>query len=367
MKPDFALELAPNVAIVVLTLIGALVAGVYAAQRAGKVPRLWLQGAVVLGVVLATPVAAPLLDEPLPAYFAMLMMGFIVAFSVAVVWAVRTGIDHEEIIDLGLVCLITGVAGARILHVFVDGYFMDYVHLCTDHTLVEWPLPRGQCTAEIGGTWDAAAGVCRPAEGDCFAWMKFWNGGLVWYGGLIGASFAGIWFLKRVGLPVLKVVDVAGYAIPLGVFFGRLGCWFGGCCFGVQSDSWLAVRFPAWSPASEKQYREHLLDHPGVESLAVLPAQLFEAVGCLVIAALCMMWLHPRKRFDGQVFVVSMALYAVLRFFLEIIRADDRGGVLGVSTSQWIGLLALAGLGVAYAKLRERAKARLSAPLPDAA
>ena len=366
MNPDFALELDRDVAILVLVIVGSIVAGAYAAYRARKIPKLWFEAAVVVGVVAAPPVAAPLLDEPLPAYFSMLMMGFIVAISVAVIWALRTGVDHESIIDLGLVCLITGVAGARILHVFVDGYFMDYVHLCTDYTQVEWPLPRAQCTAEIGGAWDAAASVCRPVEGDCLAWAKFWNGGLVWYGGLIGASIAGIWFLKREGLPVAKAVDMTGYAIPLGVFFGRLGCWFGGCCFGVRSDSWLAVRFPAWSPASEKQFREHLLDHPGHESLAVLPAQLFEAVGCLSIAAFCMIWLHPRKRFDGQVFIVSMALYAVLRFFLEFIRADDRGGVLGISTSQWIGLAVVAGMGVVYARFQKRAKAKLAEPLPAA-
>lgn len=298
--------------------------------------------------------------EPIPAYFAMLMTGFFVSFGLGVLWARRSGLDHDVIIDLGLVSLIAGVAGARILHVFVDGYFWDYVHLCTDPSQVAWQITQGQCT-QVEGLWDAAARVCHPAEGDCFAWAKFWQGGLVWYGGLIGAGGYGVYFLRKEGFPVLKGIDLGGMMIPLGVFFGRLGCWFGGCCFGVDSDSPLAVRFPAWSPASEAQFRAGELPHPGMESLPVLPAQLFEAVGCLAIAALCIFLVHPRKRFDGQVFVVSMALYAILRFFLEFIRADDRGGVLGISTSQWIGLGVVAFMGWLWVRFRASAQTKLRA------
>lgn len=308
--------------------------------------------------------------EPIPAYFAMLMTGFAVAIGLGVVWAKRSGFDHDVVIDLGLACLIAGVLGARILHVFVDGYFWDYVHLCTDPTQVEWPYPRNAC-ANLGGIWDTAAGVCRPAEGDCFAWAKFWQGGLVWYGGLLGAGIYGTYFLWKEDFPTLKGIDMTGMVIPLGVFFGRLGCWFGGCCFGHQSEHWSAVSFPAWSPASESQYREGLLSHPGVESLPVLPTQLYEAIACLAISAFCTLWLHPRKRFDGQVFVVSMALYAIARFFLEYLRADDRGALLMFSTSQWIGLLIVAAMGYAYMRLKRHGEQRLTeayvAPKPKKA
>lgn len=305
------------------------------------------------------PQFGEIFGEPIPAYFAMLMTGFLVAVGTGVVWAKRSKLDHEVIIDLGLVSLITGVAGARILHVFVDGYFMDYVHLCTDPAQVGWEITRAQCT-QVEGVWDAAASVCRPAEGDCFAWAKFWQGGLVWYGGLLGAGIYDIYFLRREGFPVLKAVDMSGMMIPLGVFFGRLGCWFGGCCFGVESDHWSAVRFPAWSPASEAQYRAGELVSPGLPSLPVLPMQLYEAAGCLAISAVCMFLVHPRKRFDGQVFVVSMALYAILRFVLEMFRADDRGALLGISTSQWIGLLIVAASVGLYVRFAADAKKRLA-------
>lgn len=310
------------------------------------------------------PELGRILDEPIPAYFAMLMLGFAVAVGLNVVWAKRTKLDHDVMIDLGLVSLIAGVAGARILHVFVDGYFWDYVHLCTDPAQVAWPITRGQCT-QVEGIWDASANVCRPAEGDCFAWAKFWNGGLVWYGGLIAAGAYGIYFLWKEKFPVLKGIDASGMVLPLGVFFGRMGCWLGGCCFGHQSEHWSAVSFPPYSPASEAQFRGGLLSSPALDSLPVLPTQLFEALGCLAVSALCMFVLHPRKRFDGQVFCVSMAGYAVVRFFLEYLRADDRGELFGLSTSQWISIAMVIGMGVFWRWLSRRAKERMAAPLTD--
>jgi phosphatidylglycerol:prolipoprotein diacylglycerol transferase len=302
--------------------------------------------------------------EPIPAYFAMLITGFVVAVGINVVWAKRSKLDHDVMIDLGLVSLIAGVAGARILHVFVDGYFWDYVHLCTDPSQVAWQITPQQCT-QAEGLWDAAASVCRPAERNCLAWLEFWRGGLVWYGGLIGAGAYGIYFLWKEKFPVLKGIDAAGMVLPLGVFFGRLGCWFGGCCFGLHGDYWSAVRFPPFSPASEAHFREGLLPTPAMESLPVLPTQLYEALGCLLVSALCMFALHPRKRFDGQVFCASMAGYAVVRFFLEYLRADDRGALLGLSTSQWISIAMVIGMGILWARLARRARERMAAPLTD--
>lgn len=363
MIPQFQFPGSDLAAVITLILLGAVGAGLWLARGRHLAHRLVYDAGIAGTVTLAVLPATQLLDEPVPAYFAMLMIGFLVAVGVGVSWAHRSGFDYDVIIDLGLVSLIAGVAGARILHVLADGYFWDYVHLCTDPSQVSWHITRGQC-AQVEGLWDASARVCHPVEGDCFAWAKFWQGGLVWYGGLLGAGVYGIRFLYKEGFPVLKGIDMAGMVLPLGVFLGRLGCWFGGCCFGVESDHWTAVRFPAWSPASESQYRAGLLSSPGLESHPVLPMQLFEAAGCLAIAAFCMFVLHPRKRFDGQVFVVSLALYAVLRFFLEFGRADDRGALWGVSTSQWIGLAFVAGMSALWVWFSRRARQRMSEPLP---
>jgi phosphatidylglycerol:prolipoprotein diacylglycerol transferase len=288
------------------------------------------------------PTLFEIFGESVPAYFAMLMVGFGLAIFLAQRQARRMHLDHDTIIDLGLFALLWGVIGARILHVLADGFFWDYVHLCTDPSAVEWHLTEARC-AQVEGLWDAESGVCRPAERDCLAWAKFWNGGLAYYGGLIAASAYGIHFLRKEGFPLWKGVDLVGMTMPLGLFFGRMGCFLGGCCFGQPVDAAfpLAVRFPAWSDASEEQHELGLLDHPWHESLPVHPTQLYEAIGCLAIAAFLMVAWRPRKRFDGQLMLLFLGLYAVLRFILEYFRADDRGALLGLSTSQLIGLVVL--------------------------
>jgi len=310
------------------------------------------------------PRLAEVFGQPIPAYFTMLVIGFSLATWLGARWAKRSRLDHDAIIDLGLFALIAGVAGARILHVVADGYFWDYVHLCTDPSLVDWHVTRTECQ-EIEGVWDAAEGVCKPAEADCFAWAAFWRGGLTYYGGLAAATAFGLWFLRRERFPMLKAADMAGMVIPLGLFWGRLGCFLGGCCFGTRTDGMLGVRFREWSPASRSAHQEGVLEAPWMESLPVHPAQLYEASGCLAIAAAMMLWLHPRKRFDGQVFLGFLGLYAVLRFFLEIVRADDRGGLLGLSTSQLIGILVVLVCALVWIRLRGRAPQ--TPPSPPAA
>jgi len=281
-----------------------------------------------------------ILGEPIPAYFTLLMFGFSLGIYSAVRWSKRVGLDHDSIIDMGLASILGGIIGGRLLHVFADGYFMDYVHMCTDPAQVAWEITQGQCkTAE--GLWDAAARVCRPAARDCLAWAKFYNGGLAYYGGLVVGGLSAARVVARDGLPVIKVADVSFLGVAVGLFWGRIGCFLGGCCYGVTTDHVLGVAFPAWSPASEGQFREHVLSHPGQPSLPVHPTQLYEAVGCLAIAVFLNAWGPRHKRFDGHMGLMFLALYAVLRFGIEFLRADDRGLYFGVSTSQWISLVIL--------------------------
>ena len=201
----------------------------------------------------------------------------------------------------------------------------------------------GECLA-LRGAWDSTRSLCHAAERDCFAWAEFWNGGLAYYGGLIAASVAGVWLLRRENFPLAKTCDAVGAVMPLGLFFGRLGCFFGGCCFGIVTDSKLGLSFPAYSAASEKQVRDGVLASKALPSLPVHPTQLYEAAGCLAIAIFLALWLQPRKRFDGQVMLSFLALYAVLRFGLEYLRDDDRGGLIGLSTSQLIGVFVVAAI-----------------------
>jgi phosphatidylglycerol:prolipoprotein diacylglycerol transferase len=130
-----------------------------------------------------------------------------------------------------------------------------------------------------------------------------------------------------------------------------------GCCFGATCDLPWAISFPWQSAASEGQYKMHLLPTAKMWSLPVHPTQIYESVASLAIAALCLLWVHPRKRYDGQVFAVFLALYAVVRFILEYLRRDDRGGMMGLSTSQVIGI-ALVGSAAAIHVVRGGTGAR---------
>jgi phosphatidylglycerol:prolipoprotein diacylglycerol transferase len=293
-------------------------------------------------------------DTGFPSYFVLLLSGFLFATALGVLWARRIGENPDVIVDLSLGMLIAGVAGSRLLHVFADGYFWDYVHLCTDPKLVDWHLEKAECVSDLyRGVWDADNGVCHPKETDCFAWAKFWAGGLTYYGGFLGATGAAVVLLKRDRFSFWKAADMAGFAIPMGLCFGRMGCLLAGCCFGAPSEAPWAMSFPPRSPASDAQAKAHLLETARAWSLPVHPTQVYESAASLAIAAACLFWLHPRKRYDGHVFVWSLGLYAVARFVIEILRRDDRGGGLGLSTSQLIGL-ALVAAAIAVHKVRTR-------------
>ncbi len=280
-----------------------------------------------------------LLGVSVPSYFVFLVAGFSLATALGVLWARRIGEDGAVIVDLGLAMLLAGVAGGRVLHVLVDGHLADYVHLCTDPAAVDWPFGQRACTASaVGGVWDAARGVCHPAARDCLAWARFWTGGLTYYGGLVAALATAFWLLRTDGFPFWRAADMAGFTVPLGIALGRVGCLLEGCCFGAPSRLPWALSFPPGSPAAQEQLRDHLLQDPALASLPVHPTQIYEALGALAISTVCLFLVHPRKRYDGQVLVAFLILYAVLRALLEIVRRDDRGGIGGLSTSQWIGL-----------------------------
>lgn len=310
----------------------------------------------------------------IPTYFAAIMAGFGFAAWFAHRDAMRLGIDRQKFIDFALWMLIVGVLGSRIAHVLVDGMFWDYVHLCTDPFLVEGRELRGggacvsnaQCLTQqgqgvdIGAICNVETGLCHPQR-DCFRWLKFWAGGLTVYGALIACVVVGWWYMRRHDMPVRKVMDLGGYGMPLGIAIGRLGCLAGGCCYGAVCDvDWLGIRFPTGTVA----YLDHFENHyallqaqwgEGIKgSLPVYPTQLLSSLYNFVIFLIAYFVVRPRKRYDGQVLLTSVFLYAAFRFGIEFLRADPRGAALGLSTSQLIALGTTLAAGYALYRLRRR-------------
>jgi len=297
-------------------------------------------------------------DRSIPSYFAAMMIGYGIAAVLLVREGKRQGFDAWQLTVLAISVLIAGVFGARLFHVLFDGFFYDYIALCTDPAALARELPNGQpCIADaqcidaqqqgvdIGGICDTGSGECVPQQ-DCLRALKFWTGGLTYYGGLIFGLLAAVALCRRWGWSVLGLFDIAGPCIALAHFFGRVGCFFSGCCFGeVCAVPW-GVQFPGGSEA----YRQHVEEHsPALieqyrqlgewVSLPVHPTQLYEAGALLTLFALLWFGLRPRKRFEGEVFGWFLVLYGMARFTVEFWRADARGAMLSISTSQWISIL----------------------------
>jgi phosphatidylglycerol:prolipoprotein diacylglycerol transferase len=130
-----------------------------------------------------------------------------------------------------------------------------------------------------------------------------------------------------------------------------MGCLLAGCCFGNETSSGFAMAFPPRSPASESQFKLHELTTIDAWSHPVHPTQIYESAFSIAIAAFCLLYVHGRKRYDGQVFVAFLGLYAAARFLVEFLRADDRGGLLALSTSQLIGVAMVAVAVVLHVRL----------------
>lgn len=155
---------------------------------------------------------------------------------------------------------------------------------------------------------------------------KYVYGGLVFYGGLIGGLLCVAYLLitRKASFSFLESVYLP--AVPLVHGIGRIGCFCAGCCYGVPTDSWFGVCYPAGGLAPA--------------GIPLVPIQLFEAAGDM---ALCGVLCLPLYRKTGLRFSVYLLLYGCLRFVTECFRADTARGIIGpLSGAQWISLACIA-------------------------
>lgn len=150
-------------------------------------------------------------------------------------------------------------------------------------------------------------------------------GGSVYYGGLLGAWLGVAWYARRfVPMEQDRLVDCFALFTPLFHAFGRVGCFLGGCCYGIPCRFGITVT-------------ENPLI-PEVNDIARFPVQLLEA-GCELALFFFLLWLFYSQRQAGRLIFCYLAPYALLRFGLEFLRGDIARGVwLGISTSQWLSI-----------------------------
>lgn len=233
---------------------------------------------------------------PINTYGVFLALAFLCAILITVKLAARDGLPREKIYDLCLWMLLASLVGSKILMLFAEPEYRDH----------PWQLIS----------------------------LDFLRSGGVFYGGLLGAVLCGYFLMRRYKLPWWKTADACAPGIALGNFFGRLGCFSAGCCWGKPTNLPWGVRFT-----------ELAHDITGVPTDVPLhPTQLYESLSMLIVFFF-LFWFHKHRRFDGQVILFYAILYSGIRFAIEFLRADPRGDILGLttltglSTSQMISIV----------------------------
>lgn len=277
---------------------------------------------------------------PIHTYGVMIGLGFITATTVISWLAIREwpgkeGLERSvQMYDLAFYCFVGGIIGSRVLFVIVN--WKDY--------------------------------AADPAK------IFSLGGGLVFYGGLIGATIGSIIFARKNGIEFLRLADLAIPTVSLGQAFGRLGCFSAGCCWGdvtTHGKAPFAVEFPGsqaqnlfggsggtpslayssmadaatetrWVVEATGQVSTQAVDGAvrisdwvaqHGHTLPVHPTQLYESFGQIVLFA-TLMTARRWRRFHGQIFAMWLMCYAVLRSTVELFRGDlERGTIHGLIPS----------------------------------
>lgn len=146
-------------------------------------------------------------------------------------------------------------------------------------------------------------------------------GGMVYYGGLLGALAFGVIYCKirKINTPVFA--DCFAVGIPLFHCFGRIGCFLSGCCYGIPSS----FGFVAENALAQ-----------GCNGVRRFPVQLLEGGLNLIIFGVLLI-LFFKRIMSKKLIYIYLIMYSVVRFFDEFLRGDAYRGIwLGLSTSQWI-------------------------------
>lgn len=214
-------------------------------------------------------------------YGLMLAIAYLASSSLAARDARRIGskIHADQIANLFFFTLIGGIVGARIFYIAINWDFYR-VNL---HQI-----------------------------------LRLDQGGLVWYGGLIGGFAAAVSYLSLKKLPFLETADLASPYLALAHSIGRIGCFLNGCCFGKPTHLIFGVYFPN-------------------RLIPIHPTQLYSSFGLFIIFLVLFQW-RKRKRFTGEVGLAYLFLYGLGRFIVEFFRGDILPLWQGLTLAQLISI-----------------------------
>lgn len=224
----------------------------------------------------------------IPMYGVMTACGMLAAFILLMFTAKRIRFTEDQILSAALWAIISGFLGAKILY-----WLVEFRQVLADpHYLLE---------------------TLRE--------------GFVFYGALLGGLAGVAIYAGKHKLPYLAFIDLFAPSLVLAHAFGRIGCFCAGCCYGMECDCAISVTFPegAIAPAG----------------IPRLPTQLMESAFLFILSIVLVRMLKKEKVF-GVVTSWYMILYGVWRFIIEFFRADERGFIGALSTSQFISIFAVA-------------------------
>lgn len=240
--------------------------------------------------------------------------------------AAKLGISADAISEMAFGVLFWGVVGTRLLHIIM--YSENY----------SWNDPVG--------------------------WVNIMNGGLVFQGAIpTGLVYAWLALRKR-NIPFWVMPNIVMPYIPIAQAFGRMGCFFNGCCHGVPTSVAWGLSFPPGSPAAG---RYPAADGAGW-SVHVHPTQLYSVVLLLAMAGLMLYMRGHWKPFEGYMFPVYFIFYGIVRFTVECFRGDGNPTELGfglLSNQQVFCVFFVILGGAAFAYLKKHPP-RVTLPIPAA-
>lgn len=225
-------------------------------------------------------------------YGLMIAIGVICAFAIGCFLAKRSGLDDDALFSMGLVGIVGGIIGAKLLY-----YIVEFKAVLADPSIL----------------------------------LNFGEGFVV-YGGLIAGFLSPLIYTRRKKLSFQSYLDCAVPGVAFAQGCGRIGCFLAGCCYGRETSAWYGVTFPADSLAPA--------------GVPLIPTQLISAAGDFLFALILFVLHRALYRKNGKtsgiVTAVYLMLYAIGRFVIEFLRNDPRGSVGVLSTSQFIAIIMFA-------------------------
>ncbi len=216
-------------------------------------------------------------------YGIMIAIGFLLALVMSLRRGRKKEMDEDIIWGIFFCAIIGGMVGTRRLY-----YIVELPQIIRDPSIL----------------WD------------------FKNGYVV-YGGIIGGILTSCVYCRVKKTAFLPYFDLVMPAVALAQGFGRIGCFFAGCCYGKETDAWYGIVF-------------HNSDF-APNGVKLIPTQLISSAGDFIISGLLILYARKNPK-TGRVAAIYLLLYGVGRFAVEFLRNDYRGSVGVLSTSQLISI-----------------------------